>query len=98
VRTEHSTQGVANFFRPSTALLYDVIRATQVQVGCIRTVRLRSEMYSILLVSLGELVTKPFKHGCKRRSGKCLMTQLWFQNCVTYVHCRLAVGTTWLPS
>ena len=68
VRAEHSTQGVANFFGPSTALLYDVIRATQVKVGCIRTVRLRNEMYGILLVSLGELVKKPFKHVCKRRS------------------------------
>ena len=36
--------------------------------GRIRTVGLRNEMYSILLVSLGELVKKPFKHGGKRRS------------------------------
>jgi len=68
MRAEHSTQVVANFFGPSTSLLYDVIRATQVQVGCIRTVGLRNEMYGILLVSLGELVKKPFKHGDKRRS------------------------------
>jgi len=70
MRAEHSTQGVANFFGPSTALLYDVIRATQVKVGCIRTVGLRSETYGILLVSLGELVTEPFKHGVKRHSGE----------------------------
>ena len=49
-------------------MLYDVIRATQVKGGRIRTVGLRNEMYSILLVSLGELVKKPFKHGGKRRS------------------------------
>jgi hypothetical protein len=70
MRAEHSTQGVANFFGPSTALLYGVIRATQVKVGCIRAVGLRNEMYGILVVSLGEFVKKPFKHGGKRRSGE----------------------------
>jgi hypothetical protein len=68
MREKHSTQGVANFLGPSTALLYDIIRAIQVKVGCIRTVRLRNEMYGILLVSLGELVKKQFQHGGKRCS------------------------------
>jgi len=41
-----------------------------VELGFIRTERLRNEMYGILLVSLRELVKKPFKHGGKRRSGE----------------------------
>lgn len=75
MRAEHSTQGIANFFGPSTALLYDIIRVTQVKVGCIRTVRLRNKMYGILLVSLGELVRSNFNTGVSDVAGKCLMTQ-----------------------
>jgi hypothetical protein len=35
-----------------------------------RAVGLRNEMYGILVVSLGELVKKPFKLGGKRSSGE----------------------------
>jgi hypothetical protein len=95
---EHSTVGVANSFWPvdSIALCFekvhnDIIRVTQVKVGCIRMQRLRNEIHILSVTCV--FVKNPFQHGCRQCTRETSHGPSRDANdVVAYEHCNLALN------